>query len=113
MSNVIIGIIGVILFIGLALAGATYFGPRVTQSTSQAQAGVVMSELVSISNAVKVRDQERQMATTGGFDLDFLAPDYLGDEIGRASCRERVCQYVSISVVAVSLKKKTQRYETR
>src|SRR3546814_18554144 len=28
-------------------------------------------------------------------------------EIGRASCRERVCQYVSISVGAVSLKKKT------
>src|SRR3546814_13491192 len=26
--------------------------------------------------------------------------------IGRASCRERVCQYWSISVVAVSLKKK-------
>src|SRR3546814_13056421 len=26
-------------------------------------------------------------------------------KIGRASCRERVCQYVSISVVAVSLKK--------
>src|SRR3546814_16360871 len=27
-------------------------------------------------------------------------------EIGRASCRERVCKYVLISVVAVSLKKK-------
>src|SRR3546814_20481809 len=27
-------------------------------------------------------------------------------EIGRASCRERVCQYVEISVVAVDLKKK-------
>src|SRR3546814_13767839 len=27
-------------------------------------------------------------------------------EIGRASCRERVCQYVMISVVAVPLKKK-------
>src|SRR3546814_13282601 len=27
-------------------------------------------------------------------------------EIGRASCRERVCPYVKISVVAVSLKKK-------
>ena len=26
-------------------------------------------------------------------------------QIGRASCRERVCQYVQISVVAVSLKK--------
>src|SRR3546814_10925661 len=28
------------------------------------------------------------------------------EEIGRASCRERVCQYVEISVVAVALKKK-------
>src|SRR3546814_12176464 len=28
------------------------------------------------------------------------------DKIGRASCRERGCQYVYISVVAVSLKKK-------
>src|SRR3546814_19946697 len=27
-------------------------------------------------------------------------------QIGRASCRERVCQYVQFSVVAVSLKKK-------
>src|SRR3546814_18871051 len=27
-------------------------------------------------------------------------------QIGRASCRERVCQYVYISVAAVSLKKK-------
>src|SRR3546814_18173523 len=30
-------------------------------------------------------------------------------KIGRASCRERGCQYVSISVVAVSLKKKEKR----
>src|SRR3546814_14564924 len=29
-------------------------------------------------------------------------------QIGRASCRERVCQYVCISVVAVSLKKKNE-----
>src|SRR3546814_16515758 len=29
-------------------------------------------------------------------------------EIGRASCRERVCQYVEISEVAVSFKKKKQ-----
>src|SRR3546814_17781628 len=28
-----------------------------------------------------------------------------GDQIGRASCRERVCQYVDITVVAVSLQK--------
>src|SRR3546814_20997108 len=33
-------------------------------------------------------------------------------EIGRASCRERVCQYVVISVVAVSKKKKEKRQNT-
>src|SRR3546814_15616904 len=32
-----------------------------------------------------------------------------GGKIGRASCRERVCQYVLISVVAVSLQKKQDR----
>src|SRR3546814_17880768 len=31
--------------------------------------------------------------------------------IGRASCRERVCKYVMISVEAVTLKKKTQIYD--
>src|SRR3546814_21149091 len=31
-------------------------------------------------------------------------------EIGRASCRERGCQYVYITVVAVSLKKKTTKH---
>src|SRR3546814_21069075 len=36
---------------------------------------------------------------------DVLIGD-ASDQIGRASCRGRVCQYVSISVVAVSLKKK-------
>src|SRR3546814_20482721 len=30
-------------------------------------------------------------------------------QIGRASCRERVCQYVSISVVGGSLKKKINK----
>src|SRR3546814_1460895 len=34
----------------------------------------------------------------------------LRDEIGRASCRVRVCQYVEISVVAVSLKKKLTKH---
>src|SRR3546814_19122238 len=39
-----------------------------------------------------------------GFQIgqDFAG---FGAEIGRASCRARVCQYVSISVVAVSLNK--------
>src|SRR3546814_11747987 len=36
----------------------------------------------------------------GPFGMNFQ----ITSEIGRASCRERVCQYVSISVVAVSFK---------
>src|SRR3546814_17174684 len=34
-------------------------------------------------------------------------------QIGRASCRERVCQYVWISVGACSLKKKKKRNEKK
>src|SRR3546814_14452300 len=44
----------------------------------------------------------RQDAGAAGYDSG------LNGKIGRASCRERVGQYVSISGVAGSLKKKTQ-----
>src|SRR3546814_18128454 len=45
---------------------------------------------------------------TGTFLLQSFMPfrKIVGEKIGRASCRERVCQYVEIPVVAVSLKKK-------
>src|SRR3546814_13987703 len=44
-------------------------------------------------------------ATQRRLVLRFLAPplEIAGSDIGSASCRERVCQYVYISVVAVSL----------
>src|SRR3546814_19512827 len=46
--------------------------------------------------------------------LELFAKIIAGEQIGRASCRERVCQYVSISGVAVSLKKKRiQTHERR
>src|SRR3546814_21096103 len=47
-----------------------------------------------------IRDEANTKLTAGRQDRFF-------HEIGRASCRERVCQSVSISVVAVSLKKKS------
>src|SRR3546814_15907204 len=37
-------------------------------------------------------------------------PALLRQEIGRASCRDRVCQYLSLSVVAVSLKNKRSQH---
>src|SRR3546814_3801269 len=43
-------------------------------------------------------------ATCKSWSLSLSASPY---KIGRATCRERVCQYVWISVVAGSLKKKT------
>src|SRR3546814_15287021 len=42
----------------------------------------------------------------GSIDMKCLL---LIGEIGRASCRERVCQYVYISVVPVSFKKKKKK----
>src|SRR3546814_11289717 len=41
----------------------------------------------------------------------ILAPDSL--EIGRASGRDRGCQYVSVSVVAVSLTKKDEKHKQK
>src|SRR3546814_17806713 len=47
--------------------------------------------------------EDVELLTKGSFRR--LLASLRGEEIGRASCRERVCQYVEISVVAVSLKK--------
>src|SRR3546814_16173492 len=44
-----------------------------------------------------------------GGALAYLAGRPQAPENGRAPCRERVCQYVEISVVAVSLKKKNKQ----
>src|SRR3546814_18202618 len=51
-------------------------------------------------------DYVDRLSGLGSVDLvrAMRAADW--NKIGRASCRERVCKYVSISVVAVSLKKK-------
>src|SRR3546814_18282191 len=46
---------------------------------------------------------------SSGVMVAHLTPTPYSLKIGRASCRERVCQYVSISVVAVSLQKKTKK----
>src|SRR3546814_18696243 len=45
-------------------------------------------------------------------DIDLAGVADLAGQIGRAACRERVCQYVSILVVTVALKKtnRTNKY---
>src|SRR3546814_19071316 len=59
-----------------------------------------LKELVGIVQRALIQPKARRP-----IDATVRAED--AQQLGRASCRERVCQYVSISVVAVSLKKKT------
>ncbi len=54
MSNVLIGIIGVILFIGLALAGALILGDDFRTSSSASKAAAVSQNLRQIAAAVSM-----------------------------------------------------------
>lgn len=72
MSNVLIGIIGVILFIGLALAGALFLGPRFQESTQNSQASALMSSLKQASDAAELRALDLGIATTPSTHVSFL-----------------------------------------
>ena len=53
MSNVLIGVIGVILFIGLALAAAVFFGPSIMNSGEEARAASYINESTQIARALE------------------------------------------------------------
>src|SRR3546814_20688444 len=85
--------------------GFQYRDPRGSPALREAIATMLKSQRCLPVTA------ENICITRGSQNGIFLAAQVLiqpGDsvEIGRASCRESVCQYVSIPVVAVSLKKK-------
>ncbi|AXK44112.1 hypothetical protein [Erythrobacter aureus] len=77
MSQILLGIIGVTIFIISAIAGVSYLGPTFMQSTTDSEAGVGLQGLSQISMAIHLREMETQSATEVGFNLDGLAPDYL------------------------------------
>ena len=52
MSNVLIGIIGVILFIGLALAGALFLGPRFQESRNNSTASAQVAGMKQVADAI-------------------------------------------------------------
>jgi hypothetical protein len=54
MSNVLIGIIGVILFIGLALAGALFLGPRFQAATNDSKASAISQGTAQIARAAEL-----------------------------------------------------------
>ncbi len=94
MSNVLIGIIGVILFIGLALAGALFLGPRFQEATNNSKASSVTSTLQQAAAAASMYELQSGrpiMAVAENYDGSFLVPGYLktkpmnpvnGNEVG-------------------------------
>ncbi len=77
MSNVLIGIIGVILFIGLALAGALFLGPRFQQSTQASRASAAVQATAQVASAMNMyRAVEGTDYAGTGFD-DLVTAGYL------------------------------------
>ena len=58
MSNVLIGIIGVILFIGLALAGALFLGPRFQESTNNSKAAAAVQGVAQVASAIAMYETQ-------------------------------------------------------
>ncbi len=83
MSNVLIGIIGVILFIGLALAGALFLGPRFQESSNSTKAARIVSDMQQITAAVnmyRLREGSTLLATDYTTNVAKLTPGYLKSE---------------------------------
>ena len=77
MSNVLIGIIGVILFIGLALAGALILGDDFRTATSASQAAALMSQLKQASDAGMMYKLKTGSAHLPSIETNFLVPRFL------------------------------------
>src|SRR3546814_13901958 len=77
--------------------------PAGTRSFKLPAGAAILYPANSVHEVAKVTSGRRDVAV--GW-IQSLVRDA---EIGRASWRERVCQYVWISVVAVSIKKKTKK----
>ena len=69
MSNVLIGIIGVILFIGLALAGALFLGPRFQESTNNSKASAAVQAVSQVASAANMYNVQEGKTTTSIADL--------------------------------------------
>jgi hypothetical protein len=65
MSNVLIGIIGVILFIGLALAGALFLGPRFQEATISSKAAKTVQATAQVANAMSLYSTESGWSFSG------------------------------------------------
>jgi len=77
MSNVLIGIIGVILFIGLALAGALFLGPRFQEATNTSKASAYVSQGKQIADAMQMYRVQEGTVVPINTPIDSLVGTYL------------------------------------
>jgi hypothetical protein len=77
MSNVLIGIIGVILFIGLALAGALILGDDFKSASNDSQAAALVSQMQQTMNALDMWKLKTGKSTIQNSDTSFLVPRFL------------------------------------
>ena len=77
MSNVLIGIIGVILFIGLALAGALFLGSRFQEATINSKASAIVQITQQLSNAAQLKNLNEGVPTPVVEGSDLVAAGYL------------------------------------
>src|SRR3546814_19293878 len=82
---------------------------------------MMLQKLIKTGRGHWLDEEMEKLADLSHYSVDpdnawhrLKAPSRKPEEIGRASGRERVCQYVSLSVVAVSLKTNNkQKRETK
>lgn len=77
MANVLLGIVGIVLFVGLSLAGASYFGPLTSDAMTEARASGLIQTLSTTAKAVNVRNREQETMTSVSANTSELAPDFL------------------------------------
>lgn len=69
MSQVLIGIIGVMLFIGLALAGAMFLGPRFQESTANSKASAALNTATQVAQAANLFVMQEGRAPVATWEL--------------------------------------------
>src|SRR3546814_17453664 len=85
-----------------ATAAATNTAPNRKNRAGAIRLAIAISDALPDGAAIRLDRRDENRDRLGGGRP-------AGRKIGRASCRERVCQSVSISVVAVSLNKNTYK----
>jgi len=105
MSNVLIGIIGVILFIGLALAGALFLGPRFQAATIDSRAASISALLAQSVDAMHLYTlQEGDTILVGSFqtliDKGYLKERPFGSYVRDADGGSSVVKSTMITITS-------------